>query len=200
MKTHVMNKSIVSLCLLIIITSCLDKNKKKVFFHPNEKTFLNKKKLSLIEYNNLSFQDISRLIDAKRYHDSLTYVNIIDSDHNKHNIVIDNTSFHAKRRSLLSVGHDSIFIDKGYKIDRLKSLMKRHYENNGKNPLYPLNSKTAFIEIALKENSKDFRTTLLKVIKTFDSVNKIISDTLELKILLKRIKPPPPPPPPDDQN
>ncbi|MBT8246133.1 MAG: hypothetical protein HKP48_10640 [Winogradskyella sp.] len=79
--------------------------------------------------------------------------------------------------------------------------MTRHYSNNGKNPLYPHNYKAAWIEIDLKDTSRDFRQALLKIINVFDSIKSSSQDSLELKILLKRKKSPPPPPPPkSDKN
>lgn len=181
-----------SIVFFLIVVSC---NKKQNRYYPNKETFITNQKLYKIEYHNLDFRKISKIIDKKLSNDSLSYVKLIDNNI-EYNMLIDNTSFHAKRKSVLTVTKDSVLVDDSYDISKLGNLMLRHYTNNGKNPKYPNNHKAAFIELSLAQQSEDFEETLLNIVTVFDSINAKIQDSLELKILLKRKMPPPPPPPP----
>lgn len=179
-----------ALVLFLFSVSC----KKEVRFYPNKKIHT-KNNLVVINTMNLEFNEIRRQVNKKQYQDSIVSVKLEEKKY-WNNVVIGISSFHSKKSNKLTVGSDSIFIDKGYKIDKLEELMIRHYSNNGKNVLYPYHFSKAWIEINLKDESKEFNRTLLNIIDKFESVNKLLKDSLELKILLKQKIPPPPPPPP----
>ena len=48
---------------------------------------------------------------------------------------------------ILVITSDSILIDNGYSISKLKSILKRHYLNNGGNLNYPRSYKKAIVKI-----------------------------------------------------
>lgn len=105
-----------------------------------------------------------------------------------------------KEKNILRVSFDSILIDNNYPISEIKSIMKRHYSNNGKIPYYPDNTEKAIIELALDttKTAIELKQTLNVLTKNFDDIKKEIKGSFELNILFnytwKYSAPIPPPP------
>jgi hypothetical protein len=196
MKIIVMNKLIYFLLIIVstILFSCNTNVKKIDKFYPNKKAFSNGIKLVKLDFEDLTYEEISKLLDKKNNQDSMAYIEFEEEGFiNK--IIVCHTHPEARGRNLLSLSNDSIFIDNGYNINHLEKLMLRHYLNNGINTKYPLNHKTAFIEIKLAPNSKELKSILSKVVTQFNEINKKNSDSLELNITIYRnLRKPPPPP------
>ena len=175
------------------MSSC-GNNKTKLY--PN-KSYFESDNLYELDLVNLIFKEISKSVNKIHIKDSLPFIQIENVNTTNKIGVLRNDSGHLRRSHVLSVGKDSVYVDDGYSINKLSFLMKRHYENNGKNPLYPLNDKVAIIEIALNPNEKylELVKSLKLITSTFDKLNKHHNDSLSLRIILKREVPPPPPAP-----
>ena len=99
---------------------------------------------------------------------------------------MDNINY--KQRNIVLIQGDSIIvnvlIDKP--IDSLKNVMTNHLLNNGINPNFSTSQKMALFiyhqDSTLK--SKKIRAQFIKLASTFNEINDLNSDTLELKIKL----------------
>lgn len=196
MITIAIKKTFSIIIILSFFISCKKRNEEKIKFYPNEEEFSSSKRISKLNIEKLSFVDICKVIEDKSYQDSISYVEIINGNTLK-KIILTNTHPEARSRNLLTISNDSIFIDGGHEMKTIEYLMRRHYENNGRNQKYPINAKLAAIQIKLRSNSSanEFINILNLITSTFDDINKNHNDTLKLNITLKRPIPSPPSPP-----
>lgn len=104
------------------------------------------------------------------------------------------------QKNLLTITADSILIDKGYPISKLKLILIRHYTNNGKELRYPKSYDRAYIGISLEldETGEDLKKSLLNLTSIFDEVNLEVKDSLELHIYFDTFRHAPPPPEPEN--
>jgi len=193
-KTLVINKSTVLLFFITLI-ACGKVIEKKVIYHPNKGSFTTTENLSLIEIDSLNFEAVVNFVAKKNNQDSLCFV-IINRKNEQNHIIVENTSFHAKRKDILSINEDSILIDNESANNKLSELMIQHYNNTNPNIYKKHRNTPKFIEIDLHENSKNLKRVLNYVLNTFVSVNQAVKDSLELRILLHRKLASPPPTPP----
>lgn len=184
--------------VFVIFSSCGNTSSQMdgiVKYYPDKSYFKN---YNLVQINldsiNLKFDELSELVDEIHRKDSLPFFILKTDDYTRNIGILRNNTVYIKRSSILCVGKDSIFIDDGYRIQELMALMKRHYENNGENPHYPINAENAMIQIDLNPNSNivDFEKTLELVSSTFDTLNLKHNGRLKLKLILAQDIPPPP--------
>lgn len=108
-------------------------------------------------------------------------------------------------RNVLRIKSDSILIDDGHSIDKLKLILKRHYLNKGEIPYYSQSPKKALVELTIdtSKTGKELKEVLSKLTRTFDEIKGEINDTIELRIFFnyfRQIPPPPSPPKMEIEN
>jgi hypothetical protein len=84
-----------------------------------------------------------------------------------------------------------------YSLDSLKSILKRDYENNGKDPSLSDNPEKLLIQISYDEKEfENFEQTLKKLTETYEEITKKTNINISLKGDWRFPKPPPTPPTP----
>lgn len=155
-------------------------------------------KSELVEINldttSLNFKEIKIKVDKIYLKNKRPLISINDNGIQKRILPLIFTEY--RKRDVLSITSDSILIDNGYSIDKLKSILERHYSNNEKDFNYPRSYKKALVEITMDTSmtGNDLKRTLLKLTKTFDEINSELKDTLELQIFFEFFRQIPPPP------
>lgn len=103
-----------------------------------------------------------------------------------------------KEKNVIEIHNNKISKNSGelYSLDSLKNILKRDFENNGKNPSLSDNPEKLLIQISYDKNEfKNFEKTLEKLIKTYEEIAKKrnINIWLNEKIeIIPLTKPPPP--------
>lgn len=139
---------------MVAVKEHLQKKNETVKYYPDESYFKNYNFIKInLDSINMKFDNISELVNEIHRKDSFPYFKLKSGSLTRNIGILRNNTGHIKQSSVLSIGKDSIYIDSGYTIDNLAFLMKRHFENNGKNPLYPINAQNALMLIDLKSNS-----------------------------------------------
>ena len=179
-----MKKTII-ITLLTLILSC-QKSTTKIYFYPSEDIYKN----SELEKINLD----STLLDFKYFTDnsgvfpynekriSVEFTN--DFGIKKCLIPAKYDSGNYKKRNILVIKSDSIKIDDGYLISKLRYLLRRHFTNNGTNFKYSDSPKKAIVELNLNSgtNGKELKKILINLTDVFDEINSEIIDSLELNV------------------
>lgn len=102
-----------------------------------------------------------------------------------------------RQRNTIEIHNDTInkMYDNFYPLDSLPGVLKRDWENNGKNPKLSDNPEKLLIYISYDKNGiEKLSNTLNRLTQAFEQV----TDRKDLKILLnEKIFVPPPPPPPN---
>lgn len=174
---------------------CCKKEQMDIRYYPS-KNLYDKSKLVTIDLDTISLNFLKITGEVRQiYKENKTpYIEIIDGGIRKR--IIPLVFDEMRKRDVLSITSDSILIDKGYSINELKPILKRHYLNNGKDYHYPRSFKNALVEITIdtSKNGKDLKKSLINLTRVFDEVNMEIKDTLELKIFFNYFRQIPPPP------
>ncbi|GGG97413.1 hypothetical protein GCM10011416_14260 [Polaribacter pacificus] len=103
-----------------------------------------------------------------------------------------------KEKNVIEIHNNKISKNSGelYTLDSLKNILKRDFENNGKNPSLSDNPEKLLIQISYDKNEfKNFEKTLEKLIETYEEIAKKrnINIWLNEKIeIIPLTKPPPP--------
>ncbi|WP_198913926.1 hypothetical protein [Tenacibaculum finnmarkense] len=103
-----------------------------------------------------------------------------------------------KEKNVIEIHNNKISKNSGelYSLDSLKNILKRDFENNGKNPSLSDNPEKLLIQISYAKNEfKNFEKTLQKLIETYEEIAKKrnINIWLNEKIeIIPLTKPPPP--------
>lgn len=103
-----------------------------------------------------------------------------------------------KEKNVIEIHNDKISKNSGelYSLDSLKNILKRDFENNGKNPSLSDNPERLLIKISYDESEfKNFEKTLEKLIETYEEITKKtnINIWLNEKIEIIQLTKPPPP-------
>lgn len=183
---------IIIFCLTFF--GCQDQEK-EIRYYPSKKVY-NESELIKINLDTTSFNFKGITDRVYQIHQMNKSILIEIDDYQVSKKIIPLMFTEIRKRDVLSITSDSILIEGGYSISKLKPIMKRHYTNNNKNDRYPRSYKRAIIEVAL-DTSKvglDLKETLLNLTRTFDEINAEVRDTLELKIFFSYFRHIPPPP------
>jgi hypothetical protein len=80
-----------------------------------------------------------------------------------------------KEKNVIEIHNNKISKNSGelYSLDSLKNILKRDFENNGKNPSLSDNPEKLLIQISYDKNEfKNFEKTLEKLIETYEEIAK----------------------------
>ncbi|PQV48462.1 hypothetical protein CLV33_105322 [Jejuia pallidilutea] len=195
---------IIAINLLYCKGKAFDENQ-KVKYYPSEKYFESNGVVEIDLYNpNINFKKIYRRVNELHVNDSTPYFEITHDDTLRRIMPLRNDWGHGSSYNILGISKDSIWKENGYPITELYKLLKKHYENCGKNPQYSISAEKAWVEVELDTNAtgSDLEKALLNLTNIFDKLNRTHADTLELKVGLSYFSqiPPPPPPPKDAEN
>ncbi|GAA4891021.1 hypothetical protein GCM10023311_14160 [Flaviramulus aquimarinus] len=182
--------------LLFYLTfiSC-QKQKLDIRYYPSKDLHKKSKIVNLdLDTTNLNFLEITGKVRQIYKENKVPLIEVFDKGTNKR--IIPLVFDEIRKRDVLSITTDSILIDNGYSITELKTILKRHYSNNGKDYHYPRSYKKAIIEVAIDTSKKgeDLKKSLLNLTRVFDEINKEIKDTIELRIFFNCFRQIPPPP------
>lgn len=98
---------------------------------------------------------------------------------------------HISRINVFEIIDDSINFEKTYPIDSLKSLLIKHYKNQGTLPYYSDHPDKVIVSIKYETNKLDkLPSLLISLIKAYDRVE----NSQCLNVWFDRKQPPPPPP------
>ena len=106
-----------------------------------------------------------------------------------------------KEKNVIEIHNNKISKNFGefYSLDSLKNILKRDYENNGKDPSLSDNPEKLLIQISYDKNKfKNFEQTLNKLIETYEEITK--KTNINIWIIEKLEIPKPPPIPIDEEN
>ena len=106
-----------------------------------------------------------------------------------------------KEKNVIEIHNNKISKNFGelYSLDSLKSVLKRDYENYGKDPSLSDNPKKLLVQISYDKNEfKNFEQTLNKLIKTYEEIAE--KTNINIWLIEKLEIPKPPPIPIDEEN
>ncbi|SHM83499.1 hypothetical protein SAMN05720268_0854 [Polaribacter sp. KT 15] len=106
-----------------------------------------------------------------------------------------------KEKNVIEIHNNKISKNFGelYSLDSLKSILKRDYENNGKNPSLSDNPEKLLIQISYdKKEFKNFEQTLKKLTETYEEIAK--KTNINIWLIEKLEIPKPPPIPVNEEN
>ena len=151
-----------------------------------------------LDSTNLNFKRITDWIEKNQYADKTSIIEFEDNQVLKRIRPFIRGNGFIKERKILSLKSDSILIDNGYPISDLKKILKIHYTNKGQNYRYSDSPKSAGIQVTIdtSKTSKELKDFLINLTRTFDEVNREVSDTLELTFMFDYLRQTLPPPPP----
>jgi hypothetical protein len=99
-----------------------------------------------------------------------------------------------KQKNVIEIHNNKISKNFGelYPLDSLESILKRDYENNGKNPSLNDNPEKLLIQISYDKNGfKNFEKTLIRLTETYERISKKTNINIWLNEKLEIPKPPP---------
>ena len=98
-----------------------------------------------------------------------------------------------KEKNVIEIHNNKISKNFGelYPLDSLESILKRDYENNGKNPSLNDNPEKLLIKISYDKNGfKNFEQTLIRLTETYERISKKTNINIWLNEKLEIPKPP----------
>lgn len=197
-----MKNQFLFLIILISVVSCLKpKQFKTNLYYPSKQFFDENNMVKInLDSSSLNFKKITNKVISMGYTDSVVpYVQFQKGDTIKNIFLSDVSWGFISSRNRLDINNDSVFKNEAYHIKNIYSILKKHYENNGKDIEFADSAKKAFVVIELDTNAKarDLIKTLNYLTNEFDKLNKTHHDSLQLKVALSyffQIPPPPKPP------
>lgn len=171
-----------------------------VIYYPSKDLFTSNDLIKIDLHNpKLNFKRIKHLINDIHIKDSTPYILIKNKDTIRKIMPLRNDWGYKAGKNILRIVKDSIYKAGKHSISELDRLLKKHYENNGKDPRYSQRTERAWVEIEIDTNASgvELKKILHIVTRAFDKINKYHQDSLKLKIGLSyfhQIPPPPPPP------
>ncbi|MBR9913258.1 MAG: hypothetical protein GYB32_00290 [Algicola sp.] len=191
---RLINTYIIAFSFLVI--GCKNQNS-DIKYYPHKNQYQNKETINLnLQNSSLNFKDINSLVNTNFKNQKRTLITFKD-ENGFEKIIIPLVLVELKKRNVLSITKDSILIDSGHKISRLKTILKRHYTNNGQNFRYPKSSQKAVVEITLEldDSAEVLKESLANLTKVFGEINNEIKEDLQLRIIFSVFRHIPPPPP-----
>ncbi len=173
--------------------SCNQKEKPKqrgdgpreIYEYPTDREFkMQTGELIKLETTDLNFKQITNRISSFQEE---TYgqlkVEFVDEKLKKRVLPYVYDEGVIKQKNVLRIKSDSILIDDGYSINKLKRILKRHYLNKGEIPYYSDSPRKALVEVTLdtSKNGKELKALLTTLTRTFDEIKEEINDTIELR-------------------
>ncbi|WP_008639094.1 hypothetical protein [Bizionia argentinensis] len=199
-------KKIVLISTILLILSCENKTT-EIRYYPTDREILNEKmEIIGLDTTTLNFRQITNKIGNDYYPEpnfKEIALEFYDGQIKKTVIPYVYSGGLIKQKNVLVITSDSILIDNGYRIDELKRILKRHYQNNGEIPNYPVSSHKALIEVNIDSTKTglEIKEILTKLTHSFDEIKSEINDSTELRVLFDYYRNvPPPPPPPKTEN
>jgi len=193
---HILNvaihlKKILLISTFILIFSCQKTTETR--YYPSKKQFENSN-ISIINIDNtkLDFNELNNKIERNQESGINTVIEFLDNGILRKIIPFKSGNGLIKMRNVLVITPDSILIENGFTINKLKILLKKHYLNNGKNQHYSDSPKRAIVELLIdsSKSKMNFKKTLLLLTKTFDEINTETNNNLELNILFENFRQP----------
>jgi len=199
-------KKIVLISTILLILSCEHKTT-EIRYYPTDREILNEKmEIIGLDTTTLNFRQITNKIGNDYYPEpnfKEIALEFYDGPIKKTVIPYVYSGGLIKQKNVLVITSDSILIDNGYRIDELKRILKRHYQNNGKIPNYPVSAHKALIEVNIDSTKTglEIKGILTKLTHSFDEIKREINDSTELRVFFNYYRNvPPPPPPPKTEN
>jgi len=184
-------KKILLISTFILIFSCQKTTETR--YYPSKKQFENSN-ISIINIDNtkLDFNELNNKIERNQESGINTVIEFLDNGILRKIIPFKSGNGLIKMRNVLVITPDSILIENGFSINKLKILLKKHYLNNGKNQHYSDSPKRAIVELLIdsSKSKMNFKKTLLLLTKTFDEINTETNNNLELNILFENFRQP----------
>ncbi len=180
--------------------SCNQKEKPKqrgdgpreIYEYPTDREFkMQTGELIKLETTDLNFKQITNRISSFQEE---TYgqlkVEFVDEKLKKRVIPYVYDEGLIKQKNVLRIKSDSILIDDGYSINKLKRILKRHYLNKGEIPYYSDSPRKALVEVTLdtSKNGKELKALLTTLTRTFDEIKEEINDTIELRVFFDYLR------------
>ncbi|OBX21579.1 MULTISPECIES: hypothetical protein [Bizionia] len=155
------------------------------------------KKIDL-DTTNFNFKQITSWVSGNDYSNRLSLIEIIDGGVKKRIFPHSYAGCFFSERNIIRIKSDSILKDSGYPIDYLKPILSEHYLNIPKNYPYSKSSQFAMVEITIdtSKTATELKNLLIKVTQTFDEINAVNKDSLELRIYFDYFRQMPSPPAP----
>ena len=168
-----------------MILSC-QKSTKEIYFYPSKEIYKNSElekidlDVTLLDFKY--FTDNSGEFPYTEKRISVEFTN--DKEIKKCIIPAKYDSGNYKQKNVLVINSDSIKIDNGYSISKLRQVLKRHFTNNGNDFEYSDSPEKAIVELNLNSdtNGKELKRILNNLTNIFDEINNEIKDSLELKL------------------
>ena len=177
-------KKNLQILLLLLITSCQNKTT-EIRYYPSEEPY-NKSTIFNLNLNNseLNFNEIAKKVGNNQDNNIRTVIELNDNGIIKRIMPFRLGNGLIKERNRLTITSDSIQIDSGCSIKKLKKILKRHYTNKGKESRYSFSPRFAIVEIKLdtSETSTELKKSLINLTRTFDEIENEVQDTLKLVI------------------
>ncbi|RCW91323.1 hypothetical protein [Winogradskyella arenosi] len=180
--------------------SCNQKEKPKqrgdgpreIYEYPTDREFkMQTGELIKLETTDLNFKQITNRISSFQEE---TYgqlkVEFVDEKLKKRVLPYVYDEGLIKQKNVLRIKSDSILIDDGYSINKLKRILKRHYLNKGEIPYYSDSPRKALVEVTLdtSKNGKELKALLTTLTRTFDEIKEEINDTIELRVFFDYLR------------
>jgi hypothetical protein len=180
------------LLIIYLLLSCENKTTEKRCY-PDELP-LPKEEYKVIDLNitKLNFRQITNLVENDGFEYDYNNV-IIEFDDGKIRKKIMPYFYGSglyKKKNVLKINLDSIFIDDNYPIGKIKRILKRHYLNKGKIPNYSDSPQKAIVEVRIDTNSsaRELKELLIKLTRSFDGIKDEINDNIELRVYFDYLK------------
>jgi len=172
--------------LIIFLIVCCQNEKIEIKYYPSHFDISDfDGEIILLDSINYNFSQITDKIDFQNL--------ILEFNDNKKTKRIIPHNFNIgsfKRRNILIIDSDSIYVENGFSINELDLILKKHYLNNRKNKQYSESPKKAIIGVMLDstENSRTLKPLMIKLTNSFDKLKNESIDTLELWIFFNYLK------------
>lgn len=182
-------KKIILISTILLILSCENKTT-DIRYYPTDREILNEQmEIIALDTTTLNFRQITNKIGNDYYPEpnfKEIALEFYDGQIKKIVIPYVYSGGLIKQKNVLVITNDSILIDNGYRIDELKRILKRHYQNNGKIPNYPVSAHKALIEVNIDSTKTglEIKEILTKLTHSFDEIKSEINDSTELRVFI----------------
>ncbi|GGK29922.1 hypothetical protein GCM10007962_25250 [Yeosuana aromativorans] len=204
--TKYLRNTLYILASILIFSSCVEKTKtiglnKSKFYYPSKSDFENDSTITQITLDSLkNFNELVDKIDKIVCTDSIPVINFENTQSEFKIMPMNSCSSEMAcfRPFLVTISPDSIRIDyhKKIGIENLFTALELNLLNKDKNPLHGDSPAKTIFEVQVDSiyNIKKTSDLLVKIVNSYNELNKKNKDSLFLKIWFSKRKSYPPPP------